>query len=180
MFTCDRHLGPGHVKVARVVSDRQRVVLAAICDRLNGSDIVWAVSGSVACALQGAVVACGDFDLVTTADGARRIPGLLGGEIEEPVANRTRGPVRGHLGRLRFDGVPVDVLGEIQTRLPGGRWTAPPDLGADVVDVLVGGKDVPVLGLPYLREVYIVLGRSVTLAAIEAALARLTGHEPRH
>jgi hypothetical protein len=161
-----------------VVSDRHRLALAAVCDRLSGCDVVWAVSGSVGCAVQGAEVSCGDIDLVTTADGARRLPGLFGGEIVVPVTRTTRGPIRGLLGRLRVEGVAVDVLGEIQTRLPGGVWTAPPDLQADVAEVQVDGRLVPVLALTYLRGVYAALGRSATLAAIDDALARAGAREP--
>jgi len=143
----------------------------AVRDRLEGRGIPWAVSGSVALALQGVAVSCCDLDVVTTAAAAEHVTRLLAGTPLEPVAFTRRGDIRGLIGRTELDGVDVDVLGDVQNLLPDGRWTAAPRLDACVVQVTVGGRSCPVVELSHLREAYAAMGKWEAVRLIEVALA---------
>jgi hypothetical protein len=159
-----------------MVPDAHRVALEAISDLLRGSSTAWAVSGSVALALQDVPASCGDLDLVTTADGAAEVARGLAAKITEPVSFRTRGRIRGHLGRARLGDVEVEILGAVQNLMPDGAWTDPPELDADVVDVRLGERVYPVMRLTHLSAAYAAMGRSEKVRLIESALAERRAH----
>lgn len=144
-------------------------VLATVLARLAGTTIPWSVSGSVALALHGVEVECGDLDILTTAAAAPRVGALLAGEELEPVRFRERGRVRGHIGRVRLGGVDVEVLGDVQNLLAGGGWSEPPRLGGEVELLELAGRPCPVVRLAALRAAYAAMQRPERVALIDAA-----------
>ncbi len=85
-----------------MVPEGHERVLETVRARFAGTTFRWGVSGSVALALHGLEVECRDLDLLTTATGAPRVAALLGGDTLEPLRFRSRGGLRGHIGRVRL------------------------------------------------------------------------------
>lgn len=156
----------------KVLADAHRHALELVCERLSETPVDWATSGSAALALQGVPVSCADLDLVTTGDGAAAVEQALAGHVIEPVGYRTRGAIRGHLGRVELAGVEVEVLGDIQNRLPDGTWTLPPRLNEHITHVSLNEKRCPVLNLSYLRATYTAMGRTDKVRLIEDTLTQ--------
>jgi hypothetical protein len=152
-----------------VLSPPHRHALEVVSERLLGWDLPWAVTGSVALALHGLDVACRDLDLVTTAARARELEAAFDAEVVEPMALSSGSGLRAHRGMLRIDGVPVEILGDVQNPLPDGGWTEPPDIDAHRQWVTVGRWRCPVLSLEYLGEAYRLMGRDP--AACQARLS---------
>ncbi len=148
-----------------------RSALEMVLNRVSGSNVVWAVSGSVALALQGVSVSCQDLDLVTTANGAVELESRLAAEITEPVSFTTRGPIRGYLGRACLRGVDVEILGAVHNLMPDGTWTDPPQFNAETVHVRFGERECPVVGLVHIRAAYLAMGRSEKVRLLDDALA---------
>jgi GrpB-like predicted nucleotidyltransferase (UPF0157 family) len=136
-----------------------RPIVETLCDRLTGSDVTWAMTGSVALSLHGLDVTCDDVDVATTADGARAIEAAFADEVLTLVRFQTRGEMRGHLGSLRLDGVVVELLGDVQNTLPGGEWSTPPAVEREREWIALGERRCPVLGLASLQRAYELMGR---------------------
>jgi len=108
-------------------------------ERLQGVEARWAVTGSTARALHGEDVTPRDLDLLTTAAGADEIAARVGvraAPYERPGL-RARRAVFEH----------VEVLGDVQNQLPGGRWTQPAAIEPEWID------GVPVLSREALEDI---------------------------
>jgi len=156
--------------VRQVLPSAHRDALELVCERLSRTPLEWATSGSAALALQGVPVTCADLDLATTADAASAVERALAGRVIEPVGYRTRGAIRGHLGRVEVAGVEVEVLGDIQNRLPDGTWTPPPRLSEHITHVPLNKRRCPVLNLRYLRTAYAAMERGDKVRLIEETI----------
>jgi hypothetical protein len=134
-------------------------VLDLVYDRMANTDVEWAVTGSVALALHGLAVNCRDLDLVTTVGGIKQIERVFAREVVVRASLVTRGSLRGHLGRLRAERVEIELLGDVQTAMPGNIWTAPLSIEQHRVWIERNGRRYPVLSLDYLQDVYATMGR---------------------
>ncbi len=152
--------------------------LRLICERLVSGQITWALTGSLSFALQGLPLSPADIDLQTDAGGAYEIERRLAQYQVQPVAFRTRGNLRSHYGRLSVLGVRVEIIGDIEKRLPDGSWEAPPDLAAIRRFVSHAGLRVPVLALAYEARAYAQMGRADRVSMLEDWLARPEGVDP--
>lgn len=139
-----------------------------------GDDVTWAISGSVALALQGVPVRPRDLDILTGAEHAGAVADAIGGEVVEPVADRERDGIRGRLGRRRVGDIEVEILGGVQNRFPDGGWTDPPDVAAERVYV----DGVPVVSLGALRASYAARGRDDRVGLIDRSAARPSRDPP--
>lgn len=135
-------------------------VLRILMGRLEGAEIDWVLTGSAAFALRGLALAPQDLDLQSDAAGIYRIERLLLDDQLRPVEFVVSEQVRSHWGQLEVEGVRVDLIGDIEKRLPDGQWTAPPDLAAEREWLDFEGQPVPVLNLAYESQAYEQLGRS--------------------
>lgn len=154
-----------------MLSAQHRRVAQVVCDRLLGRDLLWAVTGSVALALQGVLVECDDLDLVTTAAGAAEIEDAFASEVVVRTGFGERDGIRGHLGLLRVENLAVEVLGDIQNALPGGMWTMPPRIAEHREWIALDDRRCPVLSLVYMREAYAAMGRDGKANIIAERLA---------
>lgn len=100
---------------------RWRAVLRHIAQRSNEFGVVSKVVGGAAAALHGVPIPVKDLDIETDFDGARRFQALFPEHVVEPVSLRESETYRSHLGRLDFDGVAVEIMGDLQRR-EGERW----------------------------------------------------------
>ena len=154
-----------------VIPDAHWRALQVVAERLDGSRVRWALSGTAALSAHGIDVACRDLDLVTTVDGVNATMHLLAEFAVGSVGSTTRGNIRAYLGVLRIHGCDVDVLGDVQNELPDGQWTPVIDVTPQLVAVAALSRAVPVLPLEQLLAAYESMGRAETAALISEALA---------
>jgi hypothetical protein len=134
-------------------------VLRRLCERLDGTDINWAVTGSLGFALQGVPVEVHDIDVQADEAGAYEIERLFAECVTRKVGFSAAERIRSHLGALTIDGVQVEIMGDIQKRLADGAWEAPVDVSRHKGFVEVEGVRVPVLSLEYEEQAYRKMGR---------------------
>ena len=149
------------------ISPSHRAALHIICDRLRDAELVWAITGSLGFALQGVPVSPHDIDLQTTAAGAYEIERRCAEYVTRPVSFATTERIQSHFGALSIAGLPVEIMGDIQKRLPDVSWAPPPDLPRHRHFVMFEGLCVPVLSLAYEAEAYRTLGRHETAGLLE-------------
>jgi hypothetical protein len=149
------------------ISARHRAALRILCDRLHTADLVWVVTGSLGFALQGLPVTPHDIDVQTTAAGAYEIARRCSEYVSCPVAFASAETIQSHFGALDIAGLPMEIMGDIQKRLPDGSWSPPTELPRHRRYVTLEGERVPVLSLVYEAEAYHTLGRLDTAAMLE-------------
>jgi len=147
---CVEHL------LAVTVKPRWQAVLRHIARRLDEAGLAYTVVGGTAVALHGVPVPVKDLDLMTSAEDAYRFQALFADRVVDPVALREGEIYRSHLGRFDFDGVTVEVMGDLYWRDASG-WVPVSVTTHTTVDL--DGVPVPV---PWLEEgtlAYILRGR---------------------
>ncbi|WP_409344102.1 nucleotidyltransferase domain-containing protein [Paenibacillus sp. MBLB4367] len=150
-----------------MINDSHLQVLEHLCVELSDGKINWAVTGSLGFALQGMPVAVGDIDIQTDAKGAYEIESRFRDYVVKNVRLCEAERIRSHFGALLIDGVTVEIMGDVQKRLPGETvWGAPTRLEAHKHIVDIGGFPIPVLTLEYEHSAYVALDRQDTAAAI--------------
>jgi hypothetical protein len=155
---------------AHAIPARFRLALSEIYRILNDRKVTWALTGSLSFALQGVPVRPNDIDLQTDEAGAYEIEKRFAPHIHRPVSFSTTGRIRSHYGVLLIDGIKVDVIGDIEKRLPDGSWTPPPDLVHQRRFIVVAGFQIPVLKIEYEIEAYTLLGRIEQAQLLQAWL----------
>ena len=136
-------------------------------------EVTWAVTASANLALRGFPVDPNDVDVLTDETGARTILDRFDGDVTRPITPPTsvrEGDIRSHYAELSLDGVPVDVMGDVQLREPDrgpGEWGPVVDPGQREL-LTVDGHRVPVMPLAYERRSYTALGRESKLDLLAA------------
>ncbi len=90
--------------------------LLLISSRLDSTDVVWALTGSLGHALQGVPVEVHDIDLQTDESGAYAVERSLSEYAVRPVAHSQGERIRSHFGVFEVRGVRVEVMGALQKR----------------------------------------------------------------
>lgn len=142
-----------------MVPEKFLVALRTIHAALLPSNIDWAVTGSLGMALQGMQLPVNDIDLQTDVAGARALHRRLREFEVTPLRFKESESIRSHLGKLEIQGVPVEVIGAVQTRLPDGAWGAPVQIAPIRRWVKVEGMDIPVVSLAHEVQAYRQMGR---------------------
>jgi len=132
--------------LAVAVKPRWRTVLRQIVQRLDETGVAYRVGGGTVIALHGVPIPVKDLDLLTDAEGAYRFQALFPDRVVEPVSLRESQVYRSHLGRFDFDGVTVEVMGDLHRREDSG-W-AP---AVTVTETAVDLDGVPIR-VPWLEE----------------------------
>jgi S-adenosylmethionine-dependent methyltransferase len=96
-------------------------VLTEIAARLETARVPYKIVGGTAIALHGVRVPVRDIDIETTTAGAYRFQELFSEQVVQPVGLSDNGSNRSHFGRFDFDGLSVEVMGDIE-RLQDGEW----------------------------------------------------------
>jgi hypothetical protein len=147
-------------------------VLRIIVTRLKESKVNWALTGSLSFALQGLAVEPHDIDVQTDDVGAFEIERLLAEYVVKKVNFSSAEYIRSHFGTMSINGIKVEIMGNIQKRLPDGTWETAIDLKRHKRSVVVEDMYVPVLSLEYEYEAYIKLGRFERAQLIKVMLSR--------
>ena len=142
-------------------------VLHLIANQLHGTPITWAVTGSCALALQGLPLAVHGIDLRTTAHDAYALEARFRSYQKRPVNFASTDTVQSHFGALEFNGIQVEIIGDMQHRLPDGTWEPIVDMNRFKRWVRVEDIEVPVMSLPFLYEAYQLLGRADKVAVLK-------------
>jgi S-adenosylmethionine-dependent methyltransferase len=137
---CVEHL------LAIAVKPRWRTVLRRIAQKLNETGVTYKAVGGTAVALHGVLVPVNDLDLETDVEGARRFQVLFADHTLEPVALREGKTYRSHFGRFDFDGVTVEVMGDLH-RWEAGEWVPTRATTETTVDL-----DGVAVRVPWLEE----------------------------
>jgi ubiquinone/menaquinone biosynthesis C-methylase UbiE len=98
-----------------------RTVLRRIARRLDEIGVTYKVVGGAAAALHGVPVSVRDLDLETDAEDAYRFQNIFADYVVEPVILRENKVYRSHFGLFDFDGVAVEVIGDLH-RWEGENW----------------------------------------------------------
>ena len=133
---------------------------------LHEQDILWAITGSTSFALRGLPFTPNDIDLQTDAPGAYAVEKVLQQFVVRPVSFSDTDRIRSHFGRLRLDGVKVEIMGDVE-KWVNGRWQPPPDLAQHREFIQFDGLELPVLSLAYEREAYEKMGRWETAVILQ-------------
>jgi hypothetical protein len=155
-----------------MIDQAHLLALHTLYTRLNRPAIRWAITGSLGFALHGIPVAVHDIDVQTDREGAYVIERCFADGIVRPVAFRTSERIQSHFGVLRVEGIEVEIMGDIQKRLPDGGWDEPPRLTEHTEYLAVDGMHVPVLSVEYEYEAYLRLGRTEQAHLLRAWLDR--------
>lgn len=147
---CVEHL------LAVAVKPRWRAVLREIAWRLDKAEITYKVVGGASAALHTVPLPVKDLDIETDIEGAYRFQTLFPDCVVEPVALRESEAHRSHFGRLDFDGVVVEVMGDLHRR-EGERWV--PTVATTKATVDLDGVSVHVSWLEEEMLAYIRRGR---------------------
>lgn len=151
-------------------------VLRRIAEALAAAPPVdWALTGSLALALQGLPVEPHDIDLQTDAAGAYEIERRLARYSTRPVVYSAAAAICSHFGALAIDGIEVEIMGEVRRRLPDGTWDEPTDLIRHRRWISTHGLLIPVLTLDYEAQAYRKLGRTERAALIRRWIEAATG-----
>ncbi len=136
-------------------------VLRQLYARLNGTDINWAVTGSLCFALQGVPMPeVHDIDLQSDATGAYAIERLFVEHVTRKVELSAASRIRSHFGALQIDGIKVEIMGDVEKRVDAASdWEEPPDLNSVKRYVQVDEMCVPVMDLEYECQAYRDMGR---------------------
>jgi hypothetical protein len=127
-------------------------VLRHIARRLEEAGLAYKVVGGAAAALHGVPLPVKDLDIETGAEDAYRFQALFADHVVKPVALRESEIYRSHFGRFDFDGVAVEVIGDIHRR-EGEYWV--PTAAATETTVDLDGVPVRVSWLEEETLAYI-------------------------
>jgi hypothetical protein len=114
------HGGAEHLLVV-AHRPRWRAVLRQIAQRLHQAGLAYKVVGGASAALGGVPLAVKDIDVETDAEDAHRFQSLFPDQVVQPVSLRKGEVYRSHFGHFDFEGVPVDVMGDLHRR-EGKSW----------------------------------------------------------
>jgi ubiquinone/menaquinone biosynthesis C-methylase UbiE len=145
----------GHL-LAVAVNPRWRAVLRQIVRRLDEAGVAYKVVGGTLTVLHGVLIPVNDLDIETDAEGAYRFQALFADYVVEPVALRESETYRSHFGRFDFDGVIVEVMGDLHRR-EGDHWA--PTTATTETSIDLDGVPVRVSWLEEETLAYIRLGR---------------------
>jgi ubiquinone/menaquinone biosynthesis C-methylase UbiE len=109
------HGGVEHL-LAIAVKPRWRPVLRQIAQALDEAGIPFKVVGGTVAALHGVEVPVKDIDIEMDVENVYRFGELFAAHATQPVALSEGESYRSHFGRFDFDGLTVEVMGDLQRR----------------------------------------------------------------
>ena len=130
-----------------------RAVLSNLAQDLQAHGVDYHLVGGAALALRGLDVELNDLDLEMPKAATYAFEERFAESVVVPVAWRETETLRSHFGRFEIDGIPVDVMAELERKIDG-RWV--PTFGAthetvDLDDVAVSVLSLEEETLAYLR-----------------------------
>ncbi len=146
-------------KWGRAMNSKIKNALLYICDNLGKYNLLWALTGSTSFNLQGINININDIDVQTDKNSAYKFEKIFRKYVIKPVKYSLTDKIRSHFGIFEIRGVKVEVMGDIQKRLPDDKWEKNKDLKNIIDFVNFEGYNIPVLNLAYEEKAYRILGR---------------------
>jgi hypothetical protein len=159
-----------YVLMGTMLQKKHRLVLEKLLTRLNSEEIIWALTGSASFVLRGIDFVVNDIDLQIDKLGAYQIEQCFCNHVIEPVIFSSGDKIRSYFGALMIHGVRVEIMGDLQKRLPNGEWEFPVDVESLREFHEVDNLRVPVLPLEHEYHAYLLLGREEKELALKRAL----------
>ncbi|MCJ7551013.1 MAG: hypothetical protein MUQ30_15170, partial [Anaerolineae bacterium] len=135
---------------------RWRAVLRNLARELQAHCVDYRLVGGAALALRGLDAELNDLDLEMPKANAYALGERFVENVVVPLAWRETETLRSHFGRFEIDGVPVDVMAELERKIDG-RWV--PAFGATHETVDLDGVAISVLSLEEVTLAYLRRGR---------------------
>lgn len=132
--------------------------------------LVWALTGSTSFSLQGMDVTAHDIDIQTDKASAYKLGALLKEYCTEPVRFCGTEKMRSHFGRFQVGGAEVEVMGDIEKRLPQGDWEEAVSRAPLILYVDFAGMRLPVVSFRHEAKAYRMMGRTARADEIEQYL----------
>lgn len=133
--------------------------LQIIHDRLEGSKIQWAITGSLGMALRGMALDIHDIDIQTDRQDAYEFEKLFPEYVVTPVYGRASEKIRSHFGILQIGEIKVEIMGGMQKLLPDQSWEKPIKVREKCDWVKSEGMVLPVMTLAHEYQAYLTMGR---------------------
>lgn len=146
-------------QLAPQIPDRFHKPLQIIADRLQGTGIDWAITGSMGWALQGVQLDIHDIDLQTDEEGARRMYDLLSEYSRKELYRRVSERIQSNFAVFEIDGITIEIMGAVQKILPDGQCESPVDIRLHRTWIEYHSLQLPVLTLEYEYRAYNLMGR---------------------
>ncbi len=134
-------------------------VLRKLYNRLEETDIVWVLTGSLGLAIKGIPLTPNDIDIQTDRAGVNEFARIFADDLEqEPFFWETQ-HTQSWVAKFEMDGIQVEVMGDMRHRDEDGGWDDPPNLEAVRLYIQVAEMRVPTLSLDFEEEAYRSMGR---------------------
>ena len=133
--------------------------LKIIIERLEDSDIPWALTGSVNFALQGIAVMPNDIDLQCNEADIHALAESFEKYVIMPVDLKISEKIRSYFGQFEIEGVAVEIMAGMQKKDAAGNWLPPVDITQHRIFINTQGVEFPVLNLAYERDSYAAMDR---------------------
>ena len=144
-------------------------VLEKLHNRLNNSENMWVITGSLNHALHGISLRPRDIDLINNKQGSYAIEQLFKENISKNVQFRETNNIRSYFGVLTIDGIAVDIIGDIEIRNVNGIWEPQFENIYEIETMKVNDISVPVFSLKDEYAFYTKLGRKDRAKLIKRA-----------
>ncbi len=142
-------------------------VLLFIHSRLSNKNIIWALTGSCNFVLQGMNTEIHDIDIQTDKYSAYKIEEIFRDFRIKPVRYSSAERIRSHFGEFKIFGIKVEIMGDIQKKLPGDIWEEPVNLENIIHNIEYKSIKIPVISLEHEQKAYEILGRIKTSKMIK-------------
>jgi hypothetical protein len=134
-------------------------VLRKLYNRLEETDIVWVLTGSLGLAIKGIPLTPHDIDIQTDRAGVYEFARIFADDLEqEPFFWETQ-HTQSWVAQFEMEGIQVEVMGDMRHRDEEGGWDDPPNLEAVRLYIQVAEMRVPTLSLDFEEEAYRSMGR---------------------
>jgi hypothetical protein len=134
-------------------------VLRTLYNRLEETDIVWVLTGSLGLAIKGIPLTPHDIDIQTDRAGVYEFARIFADDlVQEPFFWETE-HTQSWVAKFEIDGIQVEVMGDMRHRDEDGGWDDPPNLEAVRLYIQVAEMCVPTLSLDFEEEAYRSMGR---------------------
>lgn len=134
--------------------------LEIFASKINHSDVIWGITGSMSLMLQGVAIEPLDIDILTNTDGAISIENCLQQYVIKPVSHIQSQTIRSYYGVLQIGGISFDLIGDIENLIGGVGWDPHTDWVDNIIYVNINCLNLPVLALEYEYSIYKKLGNA--------------------
>ena len=133
--------------------------LRNLYNRLEETDIVWALTGSLGLAIKGIPLTPHDIDIQTDRAGVYEFARIFADDLVQKPFFWESEHTQSWVAKFEMDGIQVEVMGDMRHRDEDGGWDEPPNLAALRLYIQVAEMRVPTLSLDFEEEAYRSMGR---------------------